>query len=147
MKKAVTPMGNEYTGELVGIQIGLEFLADLDYVKNRPIHILIDCQTPIKTAFGGQLPKCKIETVINNNECMSRICGRGNEVKVHWVSGHKDIEGNELADLQANGAASRARVTNVPISPVLDKTEAITELKKGNDKQMETQIHVLREAY
>ena len=98
MKKAVTPMGNKYTGELFEIPIGLEFLADLDYVKNRPIHILIDCQTPIKTAFGGQLPKCKIETVININECMSRICGRGNEVKVHWVSGHKAIEGNELAE-------------------------------------------------
>ena len=78
---------------------------------------------------------------------MSRICGRGNEVKVHWVSGHKDIEGNELVDLQTNEAASEVRVTDVPILPVLDKTEAITELKKENDKQMETQILVLREAY
>ena len=57
IKKAVTPMGNNYAGELVGIQIGLEFLADLDYVKDRPIHILTDCQPAIRTAFRGQLPK------------------------------------------------------------------------------------------
>ena len=38
-------------------------------------------------------------------------------------------------------------MTDVPISPVLDKTEVITELKKGNDKQMETQILALRESY
>ena len=55
IKKAVTPMGNNYTGELVGIQIGLEFLADLDYVKDRPIHIPKDCQPAIRTAFGIQL--------------------------------------------------------------------------------------------
>ena len=80
-------MGNIYTGELAGIQIGLEFLADLDYVKDGPIHILTDCQPAIRTAFGGQLPKCKIETVLSINESMSRICGRGNKVKVHWVPG------------------------------------------------------------
>ena len=40
MKNAVTPVGNNYTGELVGIQIGLEYLADLEYVRNRSIHIL-----------------------------------------------------------------------------------------------------------
>ena len=34
MKKCVTPIGNNCTGELVGIQIGLEFIADLDLVQD-----------------------------------------------------------------------------------------------------------------
>ena len=31
LKKSVSPMSNNYTGELVGIQIALEFLSELDH--------------------------------------------------------------------------------------------------------------------
>ena len=61
---------------------------------------------------------------------MSKICGRGNEVKVHWVPGHKDIDGNELADRQAKEAAEEMSGLDVQILPVLDKKEAVMELKK-----------------
>ena len=61
---------------------------------------------------------------------MSKICGHGNDVKVHWVPGHKDIEGNELADRQVREAAEEMSGFDVQILPVLDKKEAVMELKK-----------------
>ena len=108
----------------------MEFLADLNYVRSKPIYILTDCQPVIKTAFGGLLPKCNIETVISIIECLSKICGRGNEVKIHWVPRHKHIRGNDLADLQAKEAVAEMSRSDVLKVLVLDKTEANTELKK-----------------
>ena len=42
LKKGVSPYSNNFTGELVGIQISLEFLADVSEVENRNIHIFTD---------------------------------------------------------------------------------------------------------
>ena len=43
LKKGVSPYGNNFTGELVGIQISLEFIAEVSQVENKDIHILTDC--------------------------------------------------------------------------------------------------------
>ena len=50
LKKGVSPVGNNFTGELVGIQIAVEFLAAYDgndAVHGRNIHIFTDCQAAI----------------------------------------------------------------------------------------------------
>ena len=130
LKKSVSPLSNNYTGELVGIQIGLEFLSELDYVQNRSIHILTDCQPAIKTAFGNQLPKNKIDIVFDIKNSLGKIQERNNKIIVHWVPGHKEIEGNELADKQAKEAASEMCKPDIPVEPIFDKKEAVTEIKK-----------------
>ena len=130
LKKGVSPLSNNYTGELVGIQIGLEFLSELDYVQNRAIHILTDCQPAIKTAFGNQLPKNKIDIVFDIKNSLGKIQERNNKIIVHWVPGHKEIEGNELADKQAKEAASEMCKPDIPVEPIFDKKEAVTEIKK-----------------
>ena len=61
---------------------------------------------------------------------MSKIGERGNEVKVHLVQGHNDIAGNELPNRQAKKAAVETSSPDIPTLPVLDKREAILEIKK-----------------
>ena len=57
---------------------------------------------------------------------------KGNIILVHWVPGHRDIEGNELADQQAKEAANEmvgADPEDFPIT--MDKKEAVAEIKKN----------------
>ena len=63
LKKGVIAYSNNFTGELVGIQISLEFLADVSEVVNRNtcIHVFTDCQGAIVSAFQNQIPTNKIE--------------------------------------------------------------------------------------
>ena len=129
LKKGVSPISNNYTGELVGIQIGLEFLSELDSIQNRHIHILTDCQPAIKTAFRNQLPKNKIDIFFDIKSSFGKIHERKNKIEVHWVPGHKEIEGNELADEQAKKAASEMSKPDVTVEPIFDKKEAVTEIK------------------
>ena len=65
LKKSVSPMSNNYTGELVGIQIVLEFLSEIDHsdLVDRCIHLFTDCQPAIITAFNKKPPTSKIEIV------------------------------------------------------------------------------------
>ena len=130
LDKGVSPISNNYTGELVGIQIGLEFLSELDSLQNRHIHILTNCQPAIKTAFGNQLPKNKIDIVFDIKSSLGKIHERKNKIDVHWVPGHKEIKGNELADEQAKEAASEMSKPDVTVEPIFDKKEAVTEIKK-----------------
>ena len=50
-----------------------------------------------------------------------------------------------MADRQAKEAAAEMSAPDIPILPVLDKREAISEIKKTDGKQVEAQIFMLRE--
>ena len=65
-------------------------------------------------------------------EYVTKLSGRGNSIVVHWVPGHRDKEGNELADLQAKEAANEmvgADPEDFPIT--MDKKETVAEIKKN----------------
>ena len=62
-------------------------------MKHKNIHILTDCQPAIRSAFGNELPRNKIEIILG---IKNKIRERQSEIKVHWFPGHKEIEGNEL---------------------------------------------------
>ena len=87
-------MSNNYTGELVGILIALEFLVSLDeqiQLKDRNIHFFTDCQPAIIAAFNSSIPSGKVDIVLQIKEYVTKFSDRGNSIVVHWVPGHRDI--------------------------------------------------------
>ena len=73
---------NNYAGELVGIQIALEFLSELDHsdLVDRSIHLFTDCQPAIITAFDKKPPTSKIEIVTKIKECCNILYSKGNSM-------------------------------------------------------------------
>ena len=70
LKKSVSPISNNYTGGLVGIQIALKFLSEIDHsdLVDRSIHLFTDCQPAFIIAFDKKPPKSKIEIVTKIKE-------------------------------------------------------------------------------
>ena len=95
---------------------------------DRSIHLFTDCQPTIITAFDKKPPTSKIEIVTKIKEYCNILYSKGNSMNVHWVPGHQDIRGNELADKQAKEAAAEVNGKDIPIG--LDKKEAVSELKR-----------------
>ena len=48
---------------------------------------------------------------------VNRLSDSGNDIIVHWVPGHRDINGNELTDSQAKGAPNERWGLILKISP------------------------------
>ena len=100
-------MSNSYTGELVGIQIALEFLSEIDHsdLVNSSIYLFTDCQLAFITVFDKKPPMSKIEIVTKIKECCNALYSKRNAF-VRRVPGHWGIRGNELAHKLAKVAAA-----------------------------------------
>ena len=94
----------------MGIQISLQFLAEIDSLRGRNIHFFTDCQAAILTAFHNQLQMTKIEITMDIKQLINEIMEKDNMIHVHWVPAHKDIMGNELADQRAKAAAHEMQI-------------------------------------
>ena len=143
-QKGVSPLSNNYTGELVGIQIVLEFLVETDTVNHKNVHCLTDCQSAIRTAFGNELPRNKIVIILEIKNNLSKIREWQNEIKVHWVPGYKEIKGNELTDEQAKQTAIEMSGSDVKVPPVWDKREAFQEMKNKTVEKWNKKIYMCK---
>ena len=81
LKKGVSPHSNNYTGDLVGIQISLQFLAEIDNLRGRNIHFFTDCQAAILTAVHNQVPMTKIEITMDIKQLISEIMKKDNKIR------------------------------------------------------------------
>ena len=102
-------MSNSYTGELVGIQIAVEFLSEIDHsdLVDSSIHLFSDCQPAFITVFDKKPSMSKIEIVTKIKECCNALYSKSNAMNVHRVPGHQGIKANELVHKQAKEAAAK----------------------------------------
>ena len=130
LNKGVSPLGNTYTGDLAGIQTGLEFIAKLDPVRKKNCAYLIDGQPAITTALRCQVLRNKIELVLDKKNIKGRI---GEKMK--WIKDTLDIWPqrnwvNELANRQVEEAVTEMSLPDVQIELDFDKKESVIEMKK-----------------
>ena len=73
-----------------------------------------------------------IDIILQIKECVNCLSDSENDIIVHWVPGHRDIEGNELADSQAKEAANQMVGADTEDFPIMmDKKEAVAEIKRN----------------
>ena len=77
LKKSVSLKSNNYTGELVGIQIALEFLSETYHsdLVDRRIYLFTDCQPTIFTAFDKQPPTRMLQSSVFEREIQLMYIG------------------------------------------------------------------------
>ena len=90
---------------------------------NRPVHIYTDSKSAINAIDKNTIKTITVKQCIENlNEL-----GKTTEVTVHWIPGHQDYDGNEIADLLANYGRTRFLKPNtfpVPNSNIIRKIKS-----------------------
>ena len=79
LKKGVSPYSNNFRGEMVGIEISLEFIAGVDHIENRDIHIFTDCQGAIAvflfTFLGMGAGPLQLGKITREMSKLGKSCG------------------------------------------------------------------------
>ena len=153
LKMSICSNGNNYLGEVVGIEMALSFLQDEVSITGRNIHLFVDCQSAIITGFGMDVPTYKVDIILNIRSLTSLLEDKENTLHVHWIPGHKDFEGNEKADNLAKeaakgmvdkkvdfyeGVAEKKEIIQIMRSNIKDKWQRMVDNSKTTDKIHET---------
>ena len=99
-------------------------------MTQKTVHIFSDFQSALETAFNTNIPKQKIETIVQIRESLVVLPGKDNSVVPHWVPRHKRIRGSELADQEAKRGARLAETDNIEHNMKRDKREITKAIKK-----------------
>ena len=92
----------------------------------------LDCQTAIVSAFGISIHNYKVDIILNIRRLTSQLENDNNNLKIHWIQGHKDFEGNERADRLAKEAANEMVGKNEEFyEGVAEKKEIIQTMRSS----------------
>ncbi|XP_045162028.2 uncharacterized protein LOC123526843 [Mercenaria mercenaria] len=135
LKRSVSKRGNNFSGEIVGIEIALEFLTEVTSPTAKKIHIFTDCQAAITSVFCKEVPTKMIENIITIKKYLANLQDRKYEIEIHWIPGHKELTGNELADSQAKAAASEMCTSDTEENTEKRDAREVVKIMKENIKE------------
>jgi len=105
-----------YNGELLGATLAMEYASRMAQ-PGQHFKVFSDNQTGLyrlATTSDNPGQACQIRAI----KAANQIAEKGASVSLHWVLGHIDIPGNELADALAKEAivlASRSQETSFAV--------------------------------
>ena len=125
---------NIYSAELTGIEIAVN-IAQTCQNNYKQCVIYADSQAAIKATVkpgrqSGQSILCSLLSSIDN-----LISSRGIDLHIAWIPGHRDIEGNEMADKAAKAAAQSRGMNATPFKHKSLKTARVNLIKQTIKKE------------
>ncbi len=117
IKEAVGKLSTSYHGEIYAIKLATQFLKVYDTKDNTSpteAHVLADCQSAILSTTSRETHKSHQDCIDSIHKNVLDLKSNGVTVNLHWVAGHVDLCGNDLADSAAKQAASDANESNLP---------------------------------
>ena len=92
--------------ELTAIEKALEMMIQCKIEPQQHEHIFCDCKNAVNYVQDSfARPHKYRKTIQRIRENRTQLRNMGTTISVHWIPGHADIDGNELVDLVAKGAA------------------------------------------
>ena len=117
IKEAVAKLSTSYNGELHGIKLATEFIKSHTFNQHHTqVHILSDCQSAITSISSRDTHKSHQNCIDDIHRNVQVLRSRDITVNLHWVAGHVDLAGNEIADQAAKQAANEASTSQLPFT-------------------------------
>lgn len=89
----------------MGIEIALKHISEYETLVNRSLYFFTDCQSAISSAFGSNMARYKVNIILNIRRLVAQLKDSGDILSIHWISGRRGFQGNELVDSLAKEAA------------------------------------------
>ncbi len=115
IKEAVAPFSTSYHGELYALKLATSYLKITHTPDTfKEAHILSDCQSALTSCSSHDTHKSHQSCIDEIQTNVKHLRNKGVVVNMHWVAGHVNLTGNELADTAAKSAAKDAEEGELP---------------------------------
>ena len=89
-----------FHGELQAIDLALETVTEAYPTVRKPVLLLSDCQGALSVTADPIAPTNFTGLYFSIQDKIDTLREGGSDLKLHWIAGHADIAGNEVANIK-----------------------------------------------